>query len=186
MEWLESVSRLPEKEALKAIRTLEGVGLVRAAEIYKALAEGSRRDQTLAKVRKGILDLFPSVSGPSVIAEGVKLAKGATDEPVTSDIKRLIRMVGSLHGKTGMMVVPLTRDQLDDFDPLVNAVPPLYSHDRIRIIAEKGIETDMMGETFNITPGQNSVPEYLAIFLMCRGMATLASGSPDEGKREGA
>ncbi len=186
VEWLESVSRLPEKEALKAIRTLEGVGLVRAAEIYKALAEGSRRDQTLAKVRKGILDLFPSVSGPSVIAEGVKLAKGATDEPVTSDIKRLIRMVGSLHGKTGMMVVPLTRDQLDDFDPLVNAVPPLYSHDRIRIIAEKGIETDMMGETFNITPGQNSVPEYLAIFLMCRGMATLASGSPDEGKREGA
>lgn len=184
--WLQDVSQLPEEEAIKAIKTLEGVGDVRASEIYRTLSNSPKRERVLAKVRGGVLDIFPKVAASSLASLGVELAKGATDEPVTSDIKRLIRIVGSLHGKTGMMVVPLTRDRLDDFDPLVEAVPPSFAHDRIRIRMEKAIKTDMMDETFNIAPGQNSVPEYLAIFLMCRGMATLASGSADEGKREGA
>ncbi|MCA1813180.1 MAG: hypothetical protein LC624_04420 [Halobacteriales archaeon] len=32
---------------------------------------------------------------------------GETDEPVTSDVKRLIRLPGSVHGKTGLRVVPV-------------------------------------------------------------------------------
>ena len=48
------------------------------------------------------------------------------DEPVTSDIKRLIRLPGSLHGKTGLAVTPIKRDELDDFDPLRDAVPEIY------------------------------------------------------------
>ncbi len=184
LSWLANVSELPEEEALREIKDLEGVGKVRAREIYRTLSKHPGREKTLDRVRSGVLDLFPNVAGSSIASHGVELVRGATDEPVTSDIKRLIRMVGSLHGKTGMMVVPLTRDQLEGFDPLVDAVPTLYSSDRIRIRMDKGIETDMMGETFNTTPGQNSVPEYLAIFLMCRGVATLASGTPDDGTRE--
>ena len=48
------------------------------------------------------------------------------DEPVTSDIKRLIRLPWSLHGKTGLCVIPMDREELDEFDPLLDAVPSLY------------------------------------------------------------
>ncbi len=137
-------------------------------------------------MESGVLDIFPQATAKALTSEGVNLMKGATDEPVTSDIKRLIRAVGSLHGKSGLQVVALTRSELEDFDPLVDAVPSHYAHEPIRVRMEKGIETDMMGETFNLKPGENTVPEYLAVSLMCRGAATLASGTPDDGTRERA
>ena len=174
-QWLETLSELPEEQAIDALRQLEGVGPKRARKIYDTLqrlgADGMR-----ARVEAGHLEFFPPGSAASLVAQGVEYAKGATDEPVSSDTKRLIRLMGSLHGKTGFSVVPLTRDELDAFDPLTDAVPALYEHEKIRVETPQAIVTDMMGETFNLEPGQNSVPEYLAIFLMCRGMATLASG----------
>jgi DNA primase small subunit len=184
--WLETLSTLPEEEALKEIQRLDGVGKVTARKVYDTLFKRLGKEKALERVSGGVLDIFPRPGALSVAAQGVDIMRGATDEPVTSDIKRLIRLVGSLHGKTGLMVVPLTRDRLEDFDPLVEAVPPHYSHDRIRVRLPKGIKTDMMGETFNLKPGQNSVPEYLAIFLVCRGVATLASGTPDDGTQKEA
>ncbi|MFQ5919760.1 MAG: DNA primase small subunit domain-containing protein [Thermoplasmata archaeon] len=174
--WLGALSELPEEQAIEALQELDGVGPKRAAQIYDTIQRlGAQR--TRERVEAGHLEHFPPGTGASLVTQGVEYAKGATDEPVSSDTKRLIRLMGSLHGKTGFRVVPLTRDELDAFDPLTDAVPELYSHDRIRIEMAQAIVTDMKGETFNLEPGQNSVPEYLAIFLMCRGMATLASGT---------
>lgn len=184
LRWVDQMSGLPEEEALVEIRKLEGVGQARAAKIYDTLFKRLGREQALERVRSGVLDFLPRAGGLSIAAQGVNLMKGVTDEPVTSDIKRLIRVIGSLHGKTGLMVVPLTRDQLEDFDPLTDAIPPIYSHETIRVHIQKGIETDMMGETFNLKRGKNRVPEYLAIFLMCRGMAALVSGTHDEESEE--
>ncbi len=186
LAWLDQISKLPEEQALAELRNLEGIGEVRASKIYEALFKRLGPERALERVRSGVLDLFPWVSGLSITSQGVNLMKGATDEPVTSDIKRLIRIVGSLHGKTGLKVVPITRNQLEDFEPLVDAVPSIYSEREIRVRLQKGIETDMMGETFNIKPGKTRVPEYLAIFLMCRGIATLVSGTPDGEQRETA
>ena len=36
---------------------------------------------------------------------------GEVDEPVTADIKRLIRLPGSVHGKSGLRVTPITRSR---------------------------------------------------------------------------
>ncbi|MBD6956146.1 MAG: DNA primase catalytic subunit PriS, partial [Thermoplasmatales archaeon] len=52
---------------------------------------------------------------------------GKTDEPVTTDIHRLIRLPGSLHGKTGLIVKPLKIDELEKFDPLDDAVYKRFS-----------------------------------------------------------
>ncbi len=184
IDWLDRVSRMTEEEALEELQRLEGVGKVRATKIYDTMFKRLGRDRVIDRVRSGALDLFPKGGGQSIVAQGANLMKGATDEPVTSDVKRLIRLIGSLHGKTGLRVVPVSRDLLEPFDPLVEALPDEYSQERIRIRLQQGIKTDMMGETFNLEPGQNSVPEYLAIFLMCRGVATLASGTMDEGTSE--
>ncbi len=103
--------------------------------------------------------------------------RGETDEPVTSDIKRLIRMPSSLHGKTGLQVIPLTRDAIDDFRPLRDAVPAMWTDDRVLVKVKNKMNLKIRDETFDLAPGLNDVPEYLAIFLAARGFATVASGA---------
>lgn len=99
--------------------------------------------------------------------------RGETDEPVTSDIKRLIRMPSSLHGKTGLAVVPLTRDGLDGFRPLRDAVPAAWSDEPVPMRLGSGITLEMKDETFKLAPGVSDVPQFLAIFLAARGLATV-------------
>jgi len=103
--------------------------------------------------------------------------KGETDEPVTSDIKRLIRLPTSLHGKTGFQVVPMRRDDLDDFDPFVSAVPAAFGEADVRVSCDKPVEVRMRDRTFSLGPGRNDVPEFLAVHLVCRKLATIDSDS---------
>lgn len=94
------------------------------------------------------------------------------DEPVTSDIKRLIRLPQSLHGKTGLRVVPMDREALDSFDPLRAAVPDIFPDDEIEIFVKGRQEGSLKGRRFDLE-GHCKVPLYLAIFLVARRSATL-------------
>jgi DNA primase small subunit len=107
---------------------------------------------------------------------------GEVDEPVTADIKRLIRLPGSVHGKSGLRVTPITRAQLTDFDPLQMAVPDEYSDDEVKITMKKDAKLDMKGQHFDLS-GETTVPEYAAIFLIGRKMATYGFAS-EESNRE--
>jgi DNA primase small subunit len=97
---------------------------------------------------------------------------GEVDEPVTADIKRLIRLPGSVHGKSGLRVIPLTRDELTDFDPLRDAVPAEYSSDPVKIIMKRDSEITIRGERMSLK-GETEVPEFAAVFLIGRKMADL-------------
>lgn len=97
--------------------------------------------------------------------------KGETDEPVTSDIKRLIRLPGSLHGKTGFEVVPMTRERLDTFNPFDDAVPRAFGDASVKVLAEKPVQIALKGEAFSLKEGENEVPEYAAVYLLCRRLA---------------
>ena len=100
-------------------------------------------------------------------------ATGETDEPVTSDIKRLIRLPTSLHGKTGFCVVPLTLDAVKDFDPLKDAV--VLPSDPVKVNVVRAIEMKLKGEHFKLVPGLADLPRYAAIFAMGRGAAIVAT-----------
>jgi len=91
------------------------------------------------------------------------------DPPVTADIKRLIRLPNSLHGKTGLRVTLISLDELEDFDPLRDAV--VFGEERVKVRILKRIRLRMMDEEFKLHPGKDRIPEYLAIFLICRGVA---------------
>jgi DNA primase small subunit len=114
--------------------------------------------------------------GPTLwnnIAKGlfVRLA-GEADEPVTADTKRLIRLPTSLHGKTGFRVVELTRDQLDEFDPLVDALA--FGDDPVEV---EGLVDDTIklgGTEHTLSAGRRAtLPEHAAVFACLRGMAQL-------------
>jgi DNA primase small subunit len=105
-----------------------------------------------------------------VIYSSVHLS-GETDEPVTTDIKRLIRCPGSLHGKTGLKVMEIPFDDIDDFDPLKDAV--VLGDDPIKVRIENETDQYLGGENFQLKEGATEVPLYAAYFLVARRLAVL-------------
>lgn len=101
--------------------------------------------------------------------------KGETDEPVTSDTKRLIRLPSSLHGKTGFEVTPMDRDTLNGFDPFRDAVPKAFGDAEVEIVCEKPIEVRLRDRRFSLEAGRTSVPEYAAVYLACRRLAKVSN-----------
>jgi DNA primase small subunit len=102
------------------------------------------------------------------------------DEPVTTDIKRLIRLPGSLHGGSGFRVTPLEISDLHAFDPLEDAV--VFGSAPVAIeVKIKEVAMPILGKEYHLGSGLNTVPEALAVFLCCRGLAEIAGGSDRRG-----
>jgi DNA primase small subunit (EC 2.7.7.-) len=104
---------------------------------------------------------------PAVVAD----ANAPIDEPVSTDTNRLIRLPGSIHGGSGLVVRPIPRSDLDGFDPLVDAVPETFCRHDIVVEVTDGGEVTLGGDSFTLTEREHSVPEYLGVFLMTRGRA---------------
>jgi DNA primase small subunit len=131
-----------------------------------------------ARLREGLtLEAFP-VKVPTELFETVlKTAsvemQGETDAPVTTDIHRLIRLPGSLHGGTGFRVVALDRDRLDAFEPLRDALVPDPGAPLVRVELRESVDHPFdppvrgaAGELLELPPG-------VALFLVLRGEAAL-------------
>ncbi len=94
-----------------------------------------------------------------------KEAMAEIDEPVSTDIHRLIRFPLSLHGKTGLMVKPLHIAELAGFKPLNETIPEIFKNrnKEINLNIDK-FEINMDNQHFKLEKGINNVPLYLAIF----------------------
>ncbi len=99
--------------------------------------------------------------------------KGETDEPVTTDIHRLIRLPGSLHGKTGFVVKPVDLKNFDEFDPLNDAIYSGFTNNFVRVIIKKPLTLKALGKVYNYNEGEDEMPEFLAIFSLLRGTVDL-------------
>lgn len=123
----------------------------------------------------GILDQSPFIRRfflKAVIQQAaISTVAGETDEPVTCDVKRLIRLPTSLHGKTGLKVCKIPVNGLEKFDPLSDAV--VFNDEPVNVEVLKPIAICMKGESFSLSKGKHRVPEYLAVFLIARGMAKI-------------
>ncbi|MCS7384631.1 MAG: DNA primase small subunit PriS [archaeon GB-1867-097] len=94
------------------------------------------------------------------------------DERVTSDIKRLMRLPSSLHGKTGFKVKSLSFNELDDFNPLKDAVVFNYEPVKIHVFrAPRIVLNDTAYGPFN--DEDVSLPLPIAIYMISKGAATL-------------
>jgi DNA primase small subunit len=108
-----------------------------------------------------------------VVTQHVIETLGAiVDEPVTTDIHRLIRLPGSLNGKTGFLVKRLDAGALEDFDPFRHAqvftgTAMLKVHDAPGFTVG-GIQYPAMREI------KKELPLSAAMLLLCKGVAELA------------
>lgn len=95
----------------------------------------------------------------------------AIDEPVTTDIRRLIRLPGSLHGGTGFRVQPIPPDALSSFDPTVDAIVSDFQSTDIAVELHEPFVESLGGTEWTLEPGIHELPEYLGLFMMARGVA---------------
>ncbi len=118
------------------------------------------------------LQIFRSDSTRDLFLKYVKekiRIRGETDEPVTSDIHRLIRLIGSLHGKTGLVVKKLSLNEFKEFNPLIDAIPEVFKGNESKVITNKKVEVYMNNKKF-IVDGEECVPDFVAIFIVARKM----------------
>jgi DNA primase small subunit len=168
IELAETLREMDETDALARLRELDGIGEGRAGTILGQL------EHNFDAIRAGNVE----AGGPgtrilvdALAEEAIAAETAPIDEPVTTDTKRLIRLPGSLHGGSGLRVTPLERSEIDDFDPLSDAVPDRFRGRDIRISVTEPGPVTFDGDTFSIPEGNRSVEECLGVFLMTRGRA---------------
>jgi DNA primase small subunit len=163
-----------ESEAVARLADLGEIEEDAAREVLTMMVEGepgNRRIDRMATDRRidlqrGIGERFwERIAGKLF----VQMA-GEADEPVTADTKRLIRLPTSLHGKTGFRVVELTREQLDNFDPLEDALA--FGNEPVEVEGLEDTTFDLGGKEHTLAKERRTaLPEHAAVFAGLRGMA---------------
>jgi len=155
----------PEKKLLEY-----GVQKKDAERLIQELSE-----ERVNRIKSGLLDQTKTIRkfflNNALRKTAVTLSAGETDEPVTCDIKRLIRLPYSLHGKTGFKVVKITLDELNAFDPLNDAV--VLEETPVHVSLQQPVTITMKKQQFTLSQGEHEIPTYLAVFLIGRRQATL-------------
>jgi len=173
--FVETVADLPEEAAVDRLQAFDGIGPKKAEAALRAIHENREA------IDRGNVDVHPAFFSLSRIlaAETFETESAPIDEPVTTDLRRLIRLPGSLHGGSGLAVRRIPRDELSEFEPLSDAVPETFVGNEIAIevgalpgpAPGDATEVRLRGDSFTIEEGTRSLPEYVGVFLMCRGRA---------------
>ena len=105
------------------------------------------------------------------IAEQVKnLESAKIDTVVTTDIHRLIRSTGTLHGKTGLKKIEFPVSGLKDFDPFKEAVA--FKEGTVKVFISDAPEFRLGEDKFGpYTSEEIELPTAAAILLICKGRA---------------
>ena len=173
-EYLTWLGTLSEEEALTHLMAIEGVGKDSAVAFYRKrdeLAGEITRHPTGQLMKNRVIDAIVR-EAEGEFKKRLNARAALADEPVTTDIKRLIRMPTSLHGGSGMRVQPIELRDLHDFDPLVDAV--VFSSRDVKVDARFPLTMPMLGSTYQVQKGISTVPEAVAVFLCCRGISEIA------------
>lgn len=182
---LDQMQSLPKDEALEYIMklkedaVLKGVmGETVAKNLYSELFSPDSKGETAANKikREGVLDNLSQTKLREaffklVVAYTRIEMTGKTDEPVTKDVKRLLRMPYSLHGKTGFKVVKVALEAVRHFDPLKEAV--VLPDRSVKLEVTKPLEIILKGQSFNLVPGPTELPLFAAYFALGRRCAKL-------------
>jgi DNA primase small subunit len=101
----------------------------------------------------------------------VKKQSAKIDTVVTTDIHRLIRLAGSLHGKTGFMKVEVPLNDFEKFDPLKEAIA--FKEGKMAVNITNAPKFRIEGTTYGPfkEASREELPMAAAIFLLCKGGA---------------
>lgn len=146
---------------------------IRGKSAERVLGALSNRD-TLRLIARGDLSFLSGKRVRRMIEDVINtcISKVSVhvDAPVTADVKRLIRFPNSLHGKTGLKAVPIDLDEIKDFNPLRDAIA--FGEEKVKVRAKSKIREKIGEEEIKLSTGEKALlPEFAAIFLLCKGLA---------------
>ena len=169
--FVDDLREMDDDEAMATLTELDGIGDGRATTILGAVRNNPEaiREGNVEAGGPGLRKLVEALT-----AEVTTNRTAPIDEPVTTDVRRLIRLPGTLHGGTGLVVKPIEHGELDDFDPLVDAVADRFRGQRVMVNVTEPGPLDVGAET-SIQAGPQSVEEHVGVFLMARGRAEKAA-----------
>jgi DNA primase small subunit len=102
-----------------------------------------------------------------IVQHGIKLQSAKIDTVVTVDIHRLIRLSGTLHGKTGLLKISFPADKIEEFDPLKEALA--FKGGEVKIYVEEAPKFRLGEEEFGPFEKQTvNLPLPAALFLLCK------------------
>jgi len=136
------------------------------------------RDVVLKRaISEGRWESVPGVS----VATWLKLADyirqeqaSKIDTVVTTDIHRLIRMNGTLHGKTGLKKIELPAKDLETFDPFREAVA--FKKGEAKVLVSDAPQFRLDGRTWGPYRNQTvELPTAAAVMLICKGRAKVTN-----------
>lgn len=167
LTFLDELLKLDDDTAIERLERLEGIGQRKAEAILRASREN------FAAINEGNIDVHPAFFQlvQMLTIQAISDENAPIDEPVTTDTNRLIRLPGSLHGGSGLSVVPIDYTDLGAFDPLVDAIPETFTSHDIAVDISEPVTVDLGGVRRTLDAGPAQVPEYIGIFLMARGSA---------------
>ena len=139
-------------------------------ELISISDENAKKIKNRQTPKETFDNLIPSYK-TRIVRKALKEIQVFPDEPVTGDIHRLIRLPGSLHGKTGLIVKTLSKEELDRFDPY--EMPIAFGNDSVKIRNTAGRPV-IMGNSHKLEKDEiREVPEFVAIYFMAMKFATL-------------
>ena len=138
----------------------------------------TRRSRSRPSVGVAGQDLFLQKSDPSTkknqkATEQMVLTNAALiDESVTTDVHRVFRMPGTLHGSSGMLKMRV--NSLDDFDP--QSQPVVLGDEAVKVHIDYAPEFYLKGKRFGPYDSASvQLPTYAAVFLLARGLGGVAT-----------
>jgi len=182
-ELLKRWNKMEKKEVIEEMEEKHGIGIKTATGLYKDLFEEGKWKNI---VEEGILDVFSEDRRMVNAATFEKIIKGilkeenvqeigskiigSTDEPVTGDTKRLIRLPSSIHGSSFLVVHEIDLDSLEEFDPLDDAVPTFLTDKEYDIILEDLSDLESVSvknKEFEVQK-KMTIPEFAVPFFVLK------------------
>lgn len=106
-----------------------------------------------------------------LVSEAVSSQRALIDASVTTDIHRVFRLAGTLHGNTGMAKMRVK--SFDRFDPARD--PVVLSGDEVRVETTFCPKFSVRGESFGPFKSETvSLPTYAAISILTRGFGEVS------------
>ncbi|MEM3589311.1 MAG: hypothetical protein QXE25_05675, partial [Nitrososphaerota archaeon] len=150
--------------------------LLTTGQAEKIAIQGVRPD-LIKKIREtwsveptwsvGPPSFWAKISSEAIMTESVKI-----DPVVTTDIHRLMRMSGTLNGKTGLLAASIPVDGLEGAEPLRDAAV-LKSNYKVRVRIVYAPAFQLGGDLFDEVPEprEAELPLHAAVYLVLRGLA---------------
>ena len=172
IDLLHEIAEMEEKKAMEKLKQVGELKDKNARSIIKI----AKDDTVMERIEKGQIPRFGKQIWEGITKAVTKTVRvksaDRVDEPVTSDIKRLIRLPNSLHGKSSLAVKPLRIETFKAFNPLDDAV--VFGDSPVEITVSRNSSIKLKGETYKVEQGEVvSVPEHVAVYFMCRGVAEI-------------